>query len=321
MGSSLDREEPATIGSRSTLKRDICATAGVCGVALVVVAIGHSLPGYATLPGTNGKLVYGHEGGCLRKPCSSSNTLEVVAPRRPTRRTVQNCSAGVCADFTPAWSGDGRRLVFGRVSGLGPQGGILVSQADGSGTRVVTKFGFDPAWSPDGRRLVFSRVLQPGGGNRAELHVIPSRGGRMRRLTFGGGKEPDWSVNGVIAFVRLDGRLRGTVYAMRPGGRARRVTRGANYTDPSWSPDGRRLVVERRTRNGENVFIIDRRGRVVTALTRRGGYSPVWSPDGRKIAYGHKGGLYTVNVDGTGRRRLVSGVGRFQGIDWQRRPR
>lgn len=144
----------------------------------------------------------------------------------------------------------------------------------------------------------------------------------MSRLTFRGGEDADWSSRDEVAFIRRQRDFGGNVFVLRPGRKGlRRLTRGGIFEAPSWSPDGRELVVERRTQRGQNVFIIDRRGRKVRALTRTGGYSPTWSPDGRKVAYGHLGGLYTVNVDGTGRRRLVRGVGAFRGIDWQRRPR
>ena len=60
----------------------------------------------------------------------------------------------------PAWSPDGRKLAFVRLSAdLGEP--IYVVNADGSGLRRLTRgpaLDADPAWSPDGRKLAFVRA-------------------------------------------------------------------------------------------------------------------------------------------------------------------
>lgn len=277
----------------------------------------------------DGRIVYGVslEGrNCPREPCSR-DYIEFTTPSTPGGRRVRTCGLRFdCVDSSPAVSRRGQRLLFDRLGVSGYEGGIFVSLADGRRDRLVVRRGFDGAWAPRGARLVFVRAAPEGEGeakpNSANLFAVDRDGSRLRRLTSRGGAAPDWSSRGEIAFVRRQRDFGGDIYVMRPGrGGVRRLTTAGIFEEPNWSPDGRFLVVERRTQRGQNVFIIDRRGRKVRALTRTGGYSPAWSPSGRRVAYAHRGGIYVVNRDGTGRRQLVRRRNVVEGIDWAiRRP-
>jgi TolB protein len=102
---------------------------------------------------------------------------------------------------TPTWSPDGSKIAF-VTAGHPPVGNteIYVMNADGNGLRRMTKSDIpddQPAWSPDGRTIAFTR----GWSLRPEIHVMPSRGGKARKIT---------GVN--LKFVRL---LRGEPRAGR----------------------------------------------------------------------------------------------------------
>jgi Tol biopolymer transport system component len=95
------------------------------------------------------------------------------------------------------------------------------------------------------------------------------------------------------------------------GSGQRNLTRHpANDFKPSWSPDGRRIAfVSDRDRNGPfEVYVMNAKGgdqRRVMRMKGGGSTEPAWSPDGRRIAFAGNDGLYVVNADGSGLRRLT----------------
>jgi Tol biopolymer transport system component len=95
------------------------------------------------------------------------------------------------------------------------------------------------------------------------------------------------------------------VCVMNADGSGRRnLTRHpANDFKPSWSPDGRRIAFV-SDRNGPlEVYLMNASGGDQRLVTQ--GDDPAWSPDGRRISFAGNDGLYLVNADGSGVRRLT----------------
>lgn len=114
-------------------------------------------------------------------------------------------------------SPDGQHLVFSTIRNGAPQ--IWVSRPDGNEARVlvpsIPPFGeygdrttVDRlSWSPDGKRIAL--MTQPGvghGDNDARLFVIPSSGGRLRKVSdcSMSGLDPVWFDNETLFIGRTD---------------------------------------------------------------------------------------------------------------------
>ena len=187
----------------------------------------------------------------------------------------------------------------------------------------------DPSWAPDGQQVAVSdgwTIVN------STIRVWSRRAGRLLRpVTAPGAARTDseaaWSPDGrTIAFVRraVNSNVElgpPTIFLVRPDGRGQRhLTRGAS---PSWSPDGRHLVFAW----GSGIYRIrddgEARTRIARGLGGRGSVlCPRWSPDGRKILFatrrgGSSGGIWTMDVDGSDRVRVLQRRDVVNCVGWQ----
>jgi Tol biopolymer transport system component len=109
-----------------------------------------------------------------------------------------------------------------------------------------------------------------------------------------------------------DGDAPWDIYVVRTDGRwvVKKTTKGLDEDDPVWSPDGRHIAFEGWTIPGgadTSIYTMNPDGTHRRRIAR--GYGPQWSPDGRRIAYDGSNGVYVINVDGTGKKRVARGGG------------
>jgi TolB protein len=196
----------------------------------------------------------------------------------------------------PAWSPDGRWIVFERDAGAGDNG-IWLMRSDGSDGRQLTRNPYagvecgcdtDPAFSPDGRRISFVRVRAESRGMGA-LIIMDRDGANQQRLT-------SWQLDP-----------------------------GVNH---AWNPDGSLIMVSSNSnpepRESSNLFVIRPDGTGLRALTHfEGGSSNAlagsWFPDGRIALKTDEGGdfqIYVMEGDGTDRRRITTNLTEPSGIVW-----
>jgi Tol biopolymer transport system component len=209
-----------------------------------------------------------------------------------------------------SWSPDGKWIAFskaGTLSKMKPNGDSL--------TVVTTVAGaIRPAWSPNGAKIAFVQQ-SPGYGvwiydfstNAATLLLLngdfPSRNPLTGEL--------------VVLNAQFD-QTTGYVYYSysaidSAGVSARTIGQFASASDIGFSPispKGDAIVLGvKRPDDYAEVWVYSLTAKTITQLTSDGGDYPSWSPDGTKIVFTRTqpgdGGLWVMNADGSGKRRLT----------------
>jgi Tol biopolymer transport system component len=225
--------------------------------------------------------------------------------------------AGDQAAAAPAWSSDGKRIVY--ESNQSGSYEIWVMNANGSGqTQLTHRKGFEaflPHFSPDGQRIVFSSCGEPAGFPAfCDIDVMNADGSGVKKL-LGGHRynlDAEFSPSGkTIAFQSDRAGILSAIWRMSANGSSlRRLTppRLEGFW-PDWAPGGGRLLfTDNCCRPGSNLWSVGADGKRRKRLTHFGprladrnfaGYSP----DGRRIAFNYcrsKGcQLFALAADGT----------------------
>jgi len=210
--------------------------------------------------------------------------------------------------LSPAWSPDGRELVYVSFESGRP---AIYRQVISSGERRrLTRFeGLNsaPAWSPDGQSLL--ATLSKDGS--ADIYHLPLDSLQPRRLTrhWSINTEADWAPSGERFAFTSDRSGNPQVYIQDlEGGSPERLTFNGNYNArPQFGPDGESIYFIHR-RDGNfflgAVEIESGDERVFTAS--RMDEAPAVAPNGRLVLYvtqarGDRDALELTTVDGNAR--------------------
>jgi Tol biopolymer transport system component len=185
---------------------------------------------------------------------------------------------GTGIDDGPAFTPDGKNIIFTRCCPPGYGYSLWEIKADGTGLRDVTRepvVNGDgpsdnlPQVSPDGKRIVFHRCFpQSFGTGGCEIVTVNLNGSNEHVLT-------DPSLNAQV---------------------------------PNWSPDSKHIVFEMYPSGTADIGIVNADGSGFVQLTSGGGrvssFAASFSPDGTKIIFSRSmstGGLdlFTMNPDGS----------------------
>lgn len=227
--------------------------------------------------------------------------------RLSDERGDPSVAGGVEFQTDPAWSSDGKQIVF--ASGREGSYDIYVMSADGTGTTRLTSASANdrgPTWSPDGSRIAFSRSSDGG-----HVWVMNADGTGARRLTpdLAEEGEPAWSPDGRwIAYThRASGSDVREIWVARPDGTGRRsVTNlGVESYAPAWAPDSRRVAFSANRDSARyDIYTVGLDGKDVQrpARSTEDAFEPAWSPDGSEIAFSRDGAIVVTTLDGVERR-------------------
>jgi Tol biopolymer transport system component len=274
------------------MKRDLLIA---CGALLVTLMACFTLNGgvaQASFPGSSGLIAIERTSN-RRK----SSEIWVLDPQTGAARRLTHGGY----DWTPAFSPDGRWIVFSRQFQREFRG-LWALRPDGAGLhRLIVDEEMepqDPAFSADGRWVAFSAVIR---GAYSEIERVAVRGKHRRRRVLVSGNlglwasSPAYSPDGrFLAWVRFwAGRERPSqIYLGRPDGRGGRLLTTGNQ--PEFSPDSRSIVFSREIDCGndavgseiDTISLETRQvSQLVSACLEHFLSSPTYSPDGGWIGY------------------------------------
>ena len=219
-----------------------------------------------------------------------------AAPRRLTRQSDH-------FEFYPAWSRDGRSIVYTTWNDQ-DFGTVRVVPAGGGEGRVVSSqpgHYLEPAFSPDGATIVY-RAVSDGfltsamWGREPGLYAIPARGGGKPVLVSKGGVQPQFGAAGDrVFFMTFEAENKRALKSAKLDGSEERSHLLSEFAaEYAISPDEKWVAWTERfnayvmpfARTGKSMDISPKAAALpVTKVTQDAGYFLHWSGDAKKLRW------------------------------------
>ena len=198
---------------------------------------------------------------------------------------VRRLTNNLVSDYNPAWSDDGRRIVFTRGSSESLENGapdnyLYTMDADGSNRkrRAFLDEYTIASWAPYGHQIVLS-------SKRAERRDL------------------DWDTRELLYYSLLDNHLYDCEGVHYSGEQMEHF-----YDDPDWGPDGSVVVSQTDNETNQTKLVIGRGCDFQLLIDLEGSErGSAWSPDGSEIAFERSGAIYVIDRDGNNLRYIAEG--------------
>jgi len=218
-----------------------------------------------------------------------------------------------CDEAEPAWSPDGRYIVYQSDC----DGSYDIYRVDAGGGRTVrltataNRDEREASYSPDGDRIVYRSSMAGGDRNNdGELWVMNADGSWAINLGIVG-RAPRWSPDGLslVLMSNRDGHWDIYRHDLLSGETKRLTACDDNCRWPAWSPDSRQIVYHSTTgpdsTTAETIWIMPATGGAPRQLTTgENAGRPTWSRDGL-IAFNSNRGIEYVWDDGSDRSLFI----------------
>lgn len=298
--------------------------------ATLLLALAVASSAWAAFPGTNGRIAFSRSAGS-----GFDYDIHTMRPDGSARRVVVGSRFG---DFEPAFSADGRLLVFVRdVDERRARANNEIFTKNLVTGRVVrrttsTAIDWNPAFSADGTQIAFSSDRGPG--QEYDILLLDLATGNVSRISRPGDDfSPTFSADGdFIAWSGYRGNGRADIFKLELfGGVIQRITNTpwVSEEEPSLNPAVTKIVYQRWQRADTEIVIRNLAGGPTRVLTRNGrsDLRPVFSPSGNRIAWERSwdgtdtsGQIWTMHTDGSHKRARTPRSFDADSPDWRPRP-